>query len=202
MKTLGICIPTYKRPDFLRRCVLSAISSAEGRPIRIFIADDSTNDTNDQVISELQAAHSCVQAHRNVVNLGIDANIQQAVALCDCDYAWLIGEDDTFLPVAVARMHERLQTLDVPFVFANYAFVGNEPTLRLGEALQDVREGPMPAERFLSEHLWAAGFLGACIVHRTAWLRTEPAPYAGTYYTHVGRIAELVADAGGAHVAV
>lgn len=71
MTTLGICIPTYRRPDFLRRCVLSAIASAEGQPLRIFIADDSMSDINTPVLSELTAAHPFVQVHQNAKNLGI-----------------------------------------------------------------------------------------------------------------------------------
>ncbi len=201
MITLGICIPTYKRPSFLRRCVLSAIESAEGQAIRVFIADDSTSDVNTAVLAEICAAHPFVRVHRNAVNLGIDANIQMAVDICDCDFAWLIGEDDIFLPGAVAHMHALVQEVKAPFVFANYAFVGDDPGQRLGQALQDdAADGPMDAERFLSTHLWAAGFLGGCVVRRSAWARTDPRPYQGTYYTHVGRIAEIIADAGTAHV--
>lgn len=94
MTSLGICIPTYKRPDFLRRCVLSAITSANGRPLRIFIADDSVSDINAALLLELTTVHPFVQVNRNQRNLGIDANIQRVVDLCDCDYAWLIGEED------------------------------------------------------------------------------------------------------------
>ena len=35
MKTIGICIPTYKRPDFLRRCLASIIDQADGLPVEI-----------------------------------------------------------------------------------------------------------------------------------------------------------------------
>ena len=201
MKTLGICIPTYKRPEFLRRCVLSAIEAAAGRPIRIFIADDSTDRTNEAVLRELQASHGFIEVHRNTSNLGIDANIQQAVDMCDCDYAWLVGEDDAFLPGAVARMHAFLQDADDPFVFANYAYVGDDPAQSIGAPAMPV-DGPatMNAGRFLAEHLWAVGFIGACVIRRAAWAGTTAAPYKGTYFTHAGRIAELIADAGHARV--
>ncbi len=200
MKTLGICIPTYKRPDFLRRCVLSAIESAQGCPVRIFIADDAASDVNDAVLAELTAAWPFVHAHKNPVNLGLDNNIQRSVDLCDCDYAWMIGEDDVFLPGAVARMHALLQSVELPFVFANYAYVGDDPAQRLGQALEGVLAGALPTPDFVTRHLWAAGFLGACVVRRADWGRTDPAPYTGTYYTHVGRIVEMLSDAGQAWV--
>ena len=191
MTTLGICIPTYKRPDFLRRCVLSAIASAESRPLRIFIADDSGSDINAAVLAGLTAAHPFVRVHRNFANLGIDANIQQAVDFCGCDYAWLIGEDDVFLPGAVARMHDLVQTLDTPFVFANYRYSGDAPDHVLGTAVEGLGS-TVPKADFFVEHLWAIGFIGACVIRKSDWAATDAAPYLGTYYTHVGRIAEML----------
>ena len=46
VKTLSICIPTYRRPALLERCVRSVISSAADRPIEIVVADDSVSDIN------------------------------------------------------------------------------------------------------------------------------------------------------------
>ena len=199
--TLGICIPTYRRPEFLQRCILSAIQSAEGRAIRIFVADDAVDGTNDAMLADLRRAHPFIEVRRNDVNLGIDANIQQAVDMCDCDYAWLVGEDDAFLPGAVARMRALLQDANDPFVFANYAYVGDDPAKPIGAAALPV-DGPavMDAERFLADHLWAVGFIGACVIRRSAWANTTAAPYQGTYFTHAGRVAELIADAGKARV--
>lgn len=200
MTTLGICIPTYRRPDFLRRCILSALQSARDDAVRIFVADDAVDGTNDALLRELCAAHPSIRVQRNAVNLGIDDNIQSAVDLCDCDYAWLVGEDDTFLPGAVDAVLETLQDMSWPFVLANYAYVGEDPAQRIGTALPETMDGTLQAEPFLSAHLWAAGFIGACVVRKAEWSRTQASPYKGTYFTHVGRIAEIVSDAGGAAV--
>ncbi|WP_176399007.1 glycosyltransferase family 2 protein [Pandoraea sp. PE-S2T-3] len=195
MTTLGICIPTYKRPDFLIRCVLSALEAAGDRPIRIFIADDSMDDTNDAAYAKLAQWSNQIVIHRNARNLGIDDNIQQAVDLCDCDYAWIVGEDDSFMSDSVRRVHDALQGATHAFVFANYAYVGDDDNRRLGQAL-DVPDGEMPGFEFVSKYLWAAGFIGACIVDRKRWDATSTAPYKGSYYTHVGRICELLAGTG------
>lgn len=193
MKTLGICIPTYKRPEFLKRCVLSIIDSEGDCPVRIFIADDSMDETNAAFYAELQALPATVVVHRNTANLGIDDNIQCAVDLCDCDYAWIVGEDDYFLPGAVERVHDQLQDSTEAFVFANYAYVGDNAGRLLGRAL-DAPPALMSGVDFVSQHLWAAGFIGACIVNRNRWSETSKAPYKGTYYTHVGRICEMLSN--------
>lgn len=191
MTSLGICIPTYKRPDFLRRCIQSVIASASGLPVRIFVSDDSLDDTNEAVYRELSPYAVTIVIHRNEKNLGIDDNIQRVVELCDADYAWLVGEDDYFLAGALRRVHERLQRTRPPFLFANYAYAGDQSDRILGRAL-DASDSDMPAADFISRHLWAAGFIGSCVVDRRKWGSTHAAPYSGTYYTHVGRICELM----------
>jgi len=195
MTTLGICIPTYKRPDFLRRCVLSALDAAGDRPLRIFISDDSMDDANTSLYAELAQRSDRIIVHRNPVNLGIDDNIQRAVDVCDCDYAWIVGEDDFFLPDSVQRVFDLLQGARAPFVFANYAYVGDDEQHMIGRALEE-QDGDMPGADFIDQHLWAAGFIGACIVDRRRWSETATTPYKGSYYTHVGRICELLARNG------
>lgn len=193
MTTLGICIPTYKRPEFLRRCVLSAIASAEGRPIRIFIADDSEGNTNAAVLDKICAAYPFVHVYRNAKNLGIDANIQQVVELCNCDYAWLIGEDDEFLAGAVAAMHDFLQGCTDPFIFSAYQYVSEDHSQVLGTVQAGEGDGELPTERFVASQLWSIGFIGAVVIRRETWGLTQAAPYLGTYFTHVGRILDMLA---------
>lgn len=193
MTTLGICIPTYKRPGFLKRCVLSALESAGDCPVQIFIADDSMDETNSALYAEFQACCCDVVVHRNTTNLGIDDNIQRVVELCDCDYAWIIGEDDYFLPGAVQRVYDLLQDASEAFVFANYAYVGDDGARILGHALETPPVS-LPSVEFVRYHLWAAGFIGACIVDRSRWGSTSISPYKGSYYTHVGRICELLSE--------
>ena len=116
MTTLGICIPTYKRPDFLERCVMSAIKSADSRPIKIFISDDSCSNTNDFVIDKLTSLYNFIVINRNQNNQGIDQNIQTVVDMCNCDYAWLIGEDDEFVFDGIKKMYDLIQDTSLPFI--------------------------------------------------------------------------------------
>lgn len=192
-RTLAICIPTYRRPEMLRRCVLSAIESAGSRPISIFIADDSISDINQAVLEDLRGRYSFVRWHRNETNLGIDLNIQHVLTLSDCDYAWLIGEDDQFLPGAVAHVWGLIQTHSYPFLFSNYQYVNDDHSRVVGVALPNAAEGAEPAPRFIEACLWSVGFIGSCVLQREAWLRTESGPYYGTYFTHVGRVVEMLA---------
>jgi glycosyltransferase involved in cell wall biosynthesis len=200
MKTLAICIPTYRRPEMLERCILSAIAAAGSRPISICIADDSVTDANVAVLSRLQKVHPFIRWQRNPKNLGIDRNIQVALAMSESDHAWLIGEDDLFLAGSVARMHELIQHRDEPFIFSNYLYVTEDHQRILGAALVDAPDGEQPAREFIVESLWSTGFIGGCVLRCDAWETTDGASYDGTYFTHVGRIVDLLAGHPVVHV--
>lgn len=176
----------------LRRCVLSAIASAGSCPITILIADDSVSDVNLETLSGLQTTYPFVRWQRNETNLGIDRNIQNVLAMSEGDYAWLIGEDDVFLPGAVARVFERIQQASAPFVFSNYQYVSEDHQRVLGLALKLESDGEPATARFIEDSLWSIGFIGSCIVRMSDWRRTSAEPYDGSYFTHVGRILDML----------
>jgi glycosyltransferase involved in cell wall biosynthesis len=171
---------------------LSAFLSAEDRPIKIFIADDSVSDVNAEVIADLISLHKSIVVHCNVENLGIDANIQHAVDMCDCNYAWLIGEDDEFLPGAIARMYDFLKDRKAPFIFSAYQYVCEDHLDVLGVVRIGNSDAEIGVENFISNQLWAIGFIGSVVVNREMWGYTDARPYLGTYFTHVGRILEML----------
>ena len=192
---LGICIPTYKRPEQLEACVQSIIRSIGTRVIPIFVSDDSTDDTNTAVLARLQAQYPHILHDRNPENLGIDRNILKSVDLCICRYAWMIGEDDRMVPEAVDTVLAVLEqaTTELPFVYVNYASVDETLTLVLHEhslpIQQDVR---IPAETFFETDSWSIGFIGACIINRRLWNTARRDAYLDTYFAHVGMILEYL----------
>jgi glycosyltransferase involved in cell wall biosynthesis len=190
---LGVCIPTYRRPDQLRRCVDSIVRSSGANVVPIHIADDSVDDTNVSVIAELKARYPHIVHHRNPKNLGIDLNILHCVDLCEARHAWIMGEDDRMVPEAISTVLDTLGRGDHPFVFVNYASVDEAMTLVLRErslALDADRE--MSAEEFLASDAWSMGFIGACVVDKNAWRTVRPALYIGTYFAHVGTAMEYL----------
>ena len=186
---LGICIPTYKRPDQLRLCVDSLIVSAAPFAVPIFIADDSADDTNVETVRELQARYPHIIYERNVKNLGIDRNILHCADICPCDYAWLLGEDDRLLPNAVATVLPVLERDAPAFLAVNYSSVNEQVSVIIKEKLMALEaDTERTAEDFLRQEAPAIGFIGACIVNKALWDQVDPAPYLDTYFAHVGRI--------------
>ncbi len=190
---LAICIPTYKRPDQLRRCVASIIRSAGGRAVAIHVADDSADDTNVAVLEELKAGYPHLVHHRNPTNLGIDGNILHCVDLCDARYAWIMGEDDRVVPEAIPTVLDVLERREPAFVYVNYAAVDEDVARVIKErSLPLDRDGEESAEDFFAADAWSINFIGACVVNRALWGEVRSDRYVGTYFAHVGTILEYL----------
>ncbi len=194
---LSFAVPTYRRPEQLARCLRSLIAAAEPYRVAIHVADDSTSTLNEPVLAEARRRYPLVHAHRNGRNLGIDGNILHSADLPETEFVWLMGEDDRIVPHAVERVLAALNIGPPPaFLFVNYASLDERVRLVLRErALPLSADGEWPADRFLAEYGWAAGFIGGCVINKERWNRTRPDAYLGTYFAHVGRIFESVAGA-------
>lgn len=189
---LGIAIPAYRRPDQLRRCLLSIVRSVGGREVPVVVADDSCDDTNVAAIEEVRRVYPHLVHHRNPRNLGIDRNILHSVDLCPARYVWLMGEDDRMTPDAIPAVSRILEAGDRPFVYVNYASVDEDVSTVLTErSLPLSQDRELGAEEFFADCAWSMGFIGACVVRKEAWSRTDPERYVGTWFAHVGRILEL-----------
>ena len=190
---LGVSIPTYKRPDQLRRCLVSVIEAARPYGVPIYVLDDSGDDTNQQTMAEMQRSYDGIRHVRNVSNLGIDRNILCSVDTCDTRYVWLLGEDDRLVPESIGEMLSVLAG-NPDFVFANYSTVNEDVSVVLKEqALPLEADQLLSASDFLSRHGWAAGFIGGCVVNKTLWNAIAKEPYVGTYFAHVGVIFHSIA---------
>ncbi len=192
---LGICIPTYKRPNQLKLAVKSIIHAAKDHNISIILADDSTDDTNCEVITELMGDYKFIEWHRNGVNLGIDGNILNAVNLCKCKYAWLLGEDDRIIPGAISRMLKKISEASSPpaFICSNYSYVDEDFTMIIRESLLQIQSDcALEAEQFIQTEAWAIGFIGACVINKSVWETVDQTRYIGTYFAHVGTILESI----------
>ena len=197
MSKLSICIPTYKRPEFLKGCLESIINQAsEFQNVAIHVFDDSESDINVGVIKAISSKFKNVYHHINPRNLGIDLNIQNCVDAVDSEYVWLIGEDDIFLPEAVKNVIDKISTDQPAFICANYAYLSENQKDIISFAFENNIKNKVSSSDFVRFHLWKIGFIGSCIINKEYWNKTIKEPYFGTYFTHVGRVIEVVENYG------
>lgn len=188
-KSIGICIPTYKRPDFLKRCLESIFSQSDPEFITVYVADDSLSDINSLVYEWAAKIYSNFILFKNKINLGIDANIENLLNLATTDYIIILGEDDLLLNGAIDYMLNIVKEGKYDYIFANYLYIDNSQNSAIGHPVD--RIGEITSREFIEKYLWAVGFIGANIFSRTALLSSERR-YIGTYFNHVGRLVNLL----------
>ncbi len=99
MKLLSICIPTYKRPDTLQRCIESICVQIEkydlGEVVSIYVANDSSPDNTIDVVTNFEdrAYFSYVSREENLgMNQNIKSMLKEAAEFSD--YQLIISDDD------------------------------------------------------------------------------------------------------------
>lgn len=116
-KLLTICIPTYKRPITLRRCIESVASQIEkyalSTCVDIYVTNDASPDDTVSVLNEFVSLDYFKGITRDK-NLGMNVNIKNMLieVAQKCDYQLIITDDDFLQPdilgelVAFLREHQ------------------------------------------------------------------------------------------------
>ena len=98
MSLCEIRVPTYKRPDWLRRALASAVAQDYG-DLRILVLDDAPGPATEAVIAEF--ADPRILYRPNPKNLGASANIDLAFRsepMAGGDYFCILEDDNRILP--------------------------------------------------------------------------------------------------------
>jgi GT2 family glycosyltransferase len=90
-------IPTYRRPQLLRRAIESALN--QSRPDgKVAVFDDASGDETESVVRAFTNRDARVTYHRNATNLGLEGNFRFALEQVDTPYFSILSNDDMLLP--------------------------------------------------------------------------------------------------------
>ncbi len=93
---VSICIPQYNRINYLLKS-LAIIEEQTYPNIEIVISDDCSSDDTTEQITKLSSRYKFpIVYDRNIKNLGFDRNYRKCIEMASGDYAFVIGNDDTF----------------------------------------------------------------------------------------------------------
>jgi glycosyltransferase involved in cell wall biosynthesis len=125
---LFIYLPTYNRPESLRRQLCALLPQVDRFPesVRVLICDnDSSKYGLDEILHELPALKN-VEVRRNGGNIGGNGNIALGFVFAQPnEFLWILSDNDIVSPGAVAYL---LSVLDPAFDF--YCFVNGAETER------------------------------------------------------------------------
>lgn len=100
-KLVSICIPTYKRPDYLRIAIESCLSQSY-KNIEIIVCDNSEDDDSLAMIDTHYKGR--VKYFKNLKNIGSQANIEKCRTLSSGSYIKYLMDDDILYPCCIEKM--------------------------------------------------------------------------------------------------
>jgi glycosyltransferase involved in cell wall biosynthesis len=86
---------TYNRSAELQR-TLEAFIDARLTFVKMHVLDNASTDQTAAVVAEAQVKWPNLSYHRNITNIGGNANILRAVEISASEYSWIIGDDDAW----------------------------------------------------------------------------------------------------------
>ncbi len=123
---LSISIISYNRPQQLINGIRYLIPQAKKYSIPIYVSDDSTIKTTQNVISKIKYSH--LKYIKNKPSLGGAYNSINAIKISQSKYTWLLADDDKVLPGAIKNILElitRLPKLELILVNAKNEHLKN-----------------------------------------------------------------------------
>lgn len=90
-------IPTYRRPQLLRRAINSALDQSRPDGI-VAVFDDASGDETEAVAREFVDRDARVTYHRHSTNLGLVGNFRFALEQVETPYFSILSNDDMLLP--------------------------------------------------------------------------------------------------------
>lgn len=119
---LSICIPSYNRPQQLGELLASI--DCKPADIEIVISEDlAPKRLEVRAIANAfaQASAYPTHYHENTINRGFDGNLRRLVECSNGEYIMFMGDDDLFVPGALASFIEFLKkNRDKPYVLRAY----------------------------------------------------------------------------------
>lgn len=91
---VSICVPAYKKPDFVIR-LLDAVLLQDYKDVEVIITDDSPNREIELAIAPY-TAQLTIHYHRNIPALGSPKNWNSAIDRSSGDFFMLVHQDDWF----------------------------------------------------------------------------------------------------------
>ena len=127
---LEIAIPVFKRPDLFRE-LLNTISLVESDRIAVSVYDDTdcSYTENETVCSDFEKKLNIIYK-RNLINLGIDANIAQCFSKASHNWVLVVGEDDLLNPEGLTDLLDQLSGTRSDVVICRYNYFKNGKILQ------------------------------------------------------------------------
>jgi FkbM family methyltransferase len=203
-KKLTVCIPTYRRPEFLKQCLASIDAQTLGKHVfRVMISDNASEIDKTEILSAFPDLD--VKYYPQPVNLGAGGNYFFLMSQVQTEFTMIIPDDERLKPCHLERvLQSLLEDPRLVAAYSGYEYVeensgiqrgGNVPILvRLDNIKGDVTWSyeQVLAMLALDSHVYTP-----CMVFRTLALRDIYRHFKfNAFYSGEKIIYSLLADYG------
>lgn len=107
---LSVCIPTYNRVDYLKKCLESVVSQGGFNcdDIEVLISNNASEDDTEKVVKSFQGRFKNIRYIKNDVNFGVEKNILKLLNNFQGDYFFLLCDDNILLPGSLKILKEAI----------------------------------------------------------------------------------------------
>jgi GT2 family glycosyltransferase len=122
---ISVLIPTYKRPYWLKQCLLSVVNQTL-KPYEVIISDNDTekNTETEKIVYEFAKEYKFIKYEKNKENIGSVENFRKLLGMASGDLIQLLPDDDLLTPWALEELSKPLMEYeDVKIAVGKGAFV-------------------------------------------------------------------------------
>lgn len=91
---LSVCIPTFNRVGYLKKCLKSVLADISD-DVEVIVQDNASTDGTEQWMGSF--SHPNVRYYRNAENVGLVNNVIQIIANAKGEYVYMLTDDDYLL---------------------------------------------------------------------------------------------------------
>lgn len=121
----------------------------------LIIIDDCSSDSTPEIVKEYLEKEDRIRYYRNEINLKLPRGLNRGFSLANGDYLTWTSDDNLYLPVAIERMVQVLQSGQADFVFATCEVINEN-----GEVIEIIK-----APKDYKEAIIGGNFVGACFLY-------------------------------------
>ena len=123
---ISIVIPTWNRPDSLRRLVELISRENVNEDIEVVIVDDCSNEKNWKLLEDIRDANKGVRLYRNSQNIGLTRNWNRAVQYARGQWIGFMCDDDMYKPDSIKRVRSYISLITTPSLILQNGFINSE----------------------------------------------------------------------------
>lgn len=172
---LSICIPTFNRANFLKRCLESIfLQITDELPIEIIVSDNGSPDETPEIINKYKD-NPKLKSFRHPENIGPMKNCLYAIRdLAKGEFCWIIGDDDYIIKGGIEVILNLLKTFhEVDFIYAKVKDFEMGLNLREERLSKEIEFEKLEKFELLLQPKYSKIFVGelmAGIFRRKIWL--------------------------------